>query len=200
MGIRKDYTDAELVMALSTAEQRDEAIRFMYQKYFGTLSNYILQTKGSAQAAEDVFQEVLLTFIEIVRDNKFRGASSVKTFLYSLNRNIWLNELKKRGRQRIREVNYGSSDIGFVDTAELIQGRESRFQMLDMLQRLGEDCKKILRAFYYDNLPMAEILTLTDYENEQIVRNKKYKCMKKLAELIASIPALAQSLKSSRYE
>ena len=43
---------------------------------------------------------------------------------------------------------------------------------------------------------MKEILAALHYENEQVVRNKKYKCLKKLETMINENPALHQQLKN----
>jgi len=67
---------------------------------------------------------------------------------------------------------------------------------VDLVGQLGDTCKKILLAFYYENLSMREILDLLDYENEQVVRNKKYKCLKQLEKMILEKPILKQTLKN----
>jgi len=59
---------------------------------------------------------------------------------------------------------------------------------------LGEPCKKILTLFYYDNLSMKEIVEHLPYENEQVVRNKKYKCLQALTGLIKDNPAIARQI------
>jgi hypothetical protein len=43
---------------------------------------------------------------------------------------------------------------------------------------------------------MKEILEKLHYENEQVVRNKKYKCLKQLEQLIAAHPSIQQILKN----
>ena len=40
------------------------------------------------------------------------------------------------------------------------------------------------------------MLAFLPYENEQVVRNKKYKCIKKLEELLYEDPNLANNLKT----
>ena len=79
----------------------------------------------------------------------------------------------------------------------MISNREARKQVFNIIESLGEVCKKILLAFYYENLPISEILTRLDYQNEQVVRNKKAKCMKSLEEKFSADPALAQKFKSA---
>jgi RNA polymerase sigma factor (sigma-70 family) len=190
-------SDQELLAALRDNRQVDKAVRFLYYQYYDALSIYIRQNNGSGQDAEDVFQEVVVTFIELVSKNKFRGESSIKTFLYSLNRHIWLNELKKRNRMEQRNLKFEKSrDQVEADAGAYIAGREARAQILTVVEQLGEACKQVLMAFYYQELSVKEMLAFLPYENEQVVRNKKYKCLKKLEEMLHQDPALANNLKT----
>lgn len=193
-----NYTDRGLVSAIQLGQDLNAVLKYLYHEYFEGLRIYIEQNNGSRQDAEDVFQEVLVSFIELVRLNKFRGDSSVKTFLFSLNRNIWFNELRKKGRTQAREIKYEKEKEDKVpDTSQHIASRESRRQIMEMVERLGEGCKKILVAYYYENLSMKEILEQTEYETEQVVRNKKYKCLKQLEQLLMANPTMAKIFKTA---
>jgi RNA polymerase sigma factor (sigma-70 family) len=193
----KTFSDTELVANLRSGGRMDETIKAIYRDYFNGLSWYVMNNNGSRQDAEDVFQEVVVSFIELVQKDKFRGESTVKTFLFSLNRHAWLNELKRRGRALAREEKYEKGqDETVTDAGHLIVDRESKQQLTDLIAQLGEGCKKILVLFYYENLSMKEMLDVLEYENEQVVRNKKYKCMKQLEQRIKADPALKQTLKS----
>jgi RNA polymerase sigma factor (sigma-70 family) len=193
-----EYSDEELLELIVAGNDIDKPIKHLYEKYFYALSSYIGQNHGTRQDAEDIFQEVILTFIGLVRKNKFRGESSIKTFLFAVNRNIWLNELKKRGRQLKRNEKF-AADLPDAEPGieRMISGREARQQIFHIIESLGEVCKKILVAFYYENLSIAEILARLDYQNEQVVRNKKAKCMKSLEDKFNVDPALAQKFKSA---
>ncbi len=194
----KNYADHELLQVIREGRNLDPVLQFMYAQYYDLLKIHIIQNGGNEADAEDIFQEVLVSFIEIVKAGKFRGDSSIKTFLFSLNRNIWLNELKKRGRAQVRELKYEKArDTEEADTATLIAGRESRKQVMELVERLGEGCRKILVAFYYEDKNMKEILETTDFENEQVVRNKKYKCLKQLEQILNADPNLAKTLKTA---
>ena len=197
MEVIRNFPDSELVANLSTGQRMDETIKAIYRSHFDSLGWYIMNNNGSRQDAEDVFQEVVVTFIELVQKDKFRGESTVKTFLFSLNRHTWLNELKRRGRALAREEKYerGQEKVE-LDTTELIADREGKARVITLVGQLGESCRKILLLFYYENLSMKEILEATDYENEQVVRNKKYKCLKQLEQMLNKNPALKQTLKN----
>ncbi|MDN3586256.1 sigma-70 family RNA polymerase sigma factor [Pedobacter aquatilis] len=175
-----------------------DAVRALYLENFATLKAYIIQNQGSGQDAEDIFQEVIVNFIEIVRAGKFRGESSIKTFLYALNRFTWLNELRKRNKTMLREDKY-SMEIDNIEpeVSRYITNREDRALIGNTISSLGEVCKKILVAYYYENQSMKSILHLVNFESEQVLRNKKYKCMKSLQQLLSKDPLLAKKFKAA---
>lgn len=193
----RQFTDGMLLEILKSGKAPDEAIRQLYRSQFSVTKAYINQNSGSDEDAEDIFQEVILTFIELVRQNKFRGESSIATFLYAITRNTWLNELKKRGRSKLRDEKFEKAkDSTEMDVSHYIVNRELKTQLLKVVDSLGETCKKILLAFYYDNLAIKDILQTLSYENEQVVRNKKYKCLKQLEQMLATESQLSANLKS----
>jgi RNA polymerase sigma factor (sigma-70 family) len=201
MEVIRNFPDPELVASLRSGERMDEMIRSIYRNYFESLAWYVMNNSGSRQDAEDVFQEVVVTFIDLVQKDKFRGESTVKTFLFSLNRHIWLNELKKRGRTLAREEKYQKGqEQTDLDTSHYIAERENKTAIITLVRKLGEGCQQILLLFYYENWPMKKILETTDYENEQVLRNKKYKCLKQLEKMLDSNPNLKNTLKNLLHD
>lgn len=197
MGESKNFRDAELVAMIRQGQNLDPAIRALYRNYFDSLSWYVVNNSGNAQDAEDIFQEVVVAFIDLVQKDKFRGESSIKTFLFSLNRHIWLNELKRRGRALAREEKYEKGQERVTeDVSGQLADRETKAELARLVETLGEQCKTILLLFYYENRSMKEILEQVDYENEQVIRNKKYKCLKQLEKMIMENPQLRDTLKN----
>jgi len=192
------FSDMELIETLKREHVNDSVIRYLYRNYYHGLCNYIKLNQGSAQDAEDVFQEVVVNFIEIVKSDKFRGESSIKTFLYTLCRFTWLNELKRRNRVLLREEKYeGNRDHEDKDVSHLLVEREAKSLVMAMIEKLGDTCKRILVAYYYDNFTMKEILPLVEFQNEQVLRNKKYKCLKSLEQMLTQDPELAKRFKNA---
>lgn len=169
---------------------------FIYNTYFEPLSIFITQNNGTMADAQDVFQDVVVSFIHIVKKQKYRQESSVKTFLFSINRNIWYNELKRKGRQELRETRYElTNEQEDKNIGTILEQQESGHQLLKIMDTLGAICKKILHLFYYENYTIRDLLPVLGYENEQVVRNKKYKCLKKLEEMIEENKDFYQQLK-----
>lgn len=195
MKVEGKYSDQELIAAISGKKDPNEAILFLYQQYSRTTSSFMLNYGASEQDAEDVFQETVIAFIDIVQKGKFRMESSIKTFLVSIARNIWRNELKKKQRSDYREKLFESGrEQSEEDISELISEWEKKKQLRDLVYQLGEPCRKLLMLFYYEDLSMKEILAYLPYENEQVVRNKKYKCLQQLTEIMKQNPLVAGQL------
>ncbi|MBN8699637.1 MAG: sigma-70 family RNA polymerase sigma factor [Chitinophagales bacterium] len=192
--------DHEILAKLRSGSGVEEAVKAIYCNHYKKLTGYILQNNGNKQDAEDIFQEVVLAFIELVKLNKFREESSIYTFLFSINRHTWLNELKRRGRALYREEKYEEgiekveSDVG-----QFMEERDKRVRIASLVDGLGGKCRQILLAFYFEKKSIKEILYETGYDNEQVVRNKKYLCLKQLEQKLNENPTLKQILKGLLY-
>ena len=190
-------SDQALLELLSNTGTSEEGISYLYKTQFERLGWFIMNNNGSRDDAEDIFQEVMISFVYMVQQKKFRGASSIGTFLYSMNKNLWFNELKRRERAGKRNMKFealkNTTDEG---QDRSIERNEASGQLLRLMEIIGENCRKILVLFYYENLPMKEIVEKMEYENEQVARNKKYKCLKKLQEMIHSEKHILQQLKN----
>src|ERR1700759_5106716 len=103
MKVAGKYSDAELIAAINSPKDLNGAILFIYQQYSESTSSFIIHYGGSEQDADDVFQETVVSFIDIIKKGKYRMEASIKTFLVSVAKNIWFNELKKRERSGHRE-------------------------------------------------------------------------------------------------
>jgi len=189
------FTDPELVTAIKEPELLNQAILQIYQDHAGITRSYIIGKGGSQQDADDIFQETVVAFIDTVRKGKFRQESAIRTFLISISKNLWLNEIRRRERAGSREKAFETGrETESEGISALIGERELSRQLGEMLQTLGESCRKILSLFYYENLSMKEITARMHYENEQVVRNKKYKCLQQLTDKIKSDPKAAKQI------
>jgi len=177
------FSDSELVKAIREKEMLEPAILQLYRDHAEITRSFIKGKGGTDQDADDIFQETVVSFIDSVQKSKFRQESGIRTFLISISKNIWYNEIRRRqragNRERLFEADRDQEDSG---VQEIIQDRELKKQLNQLLQDLGDSCRKILELFYYENLSMKEIVLHLHYENEQVVRNKKYKCLQQLTD------------------
>jgi RNA polymerase sigma factor (sigma-70 family) len=195
MKVEGKISDIELIVAISDKQQLNGAILSIYRQYSDLVSSFLISYGASEQDADDVFQETVIAFINIVQQDKFRMEASIKTFLVSVARNIWRNEQKKRQRTDFREQRFESGRPQSEDGInEWINESEKKKQLRDLVYKLGEPCRKLLMLFYYESLSMKEMLNYLPYENEQVVRNKKYKCLQQLTDIMKNHPSIAGQL------
>ncbi|MDN5211343.1 sigma-70 family RNA polymerase sigma factor [Fulvivirgaceae bacterium BMA12] len=198
MQVSGKLTNEDLILAIKSGTNIDEAISFIYKNYYSLLENIVLSNNGNKADAEDIIQEVLVIFIEMVNKDKYRAEASVKSFLYTLTRNLWISELRKKSSAQKRNTSYEDSrELIERDISDYLVYHESRKLVMTLFEKLGEKCNKILTYFYYDNFSMKEILQKVDYESEQVLRNKKYKCLKGLINMVNSSPGIKENLKTA---
>jgi RNA polymerase sigma factor (sigma-70 family) len=185
-----EISNDQRILAGIFSNDLNAIIHQLYKQYSGMVIAYIITNQGSQQDGEDVFQEALIAFINLVKSGKFRGEASLQTTFVSIARNIWLNEQKKRKSLDTRGKLFENARQQEADPASQLLQREVSEQFLDLMSRLGDSCKSLLTMVYYENLSYREILERTHFESEQVIRNKKYKCMKELTDLIRDNPTL----------
>ncbi len=182
-------------MILGSATEREQALGEIYRLNRIKAGSFVLSNNGSDEEAKDIFQEAMIAFYENVRDGKFKGESAISTYLYSITRFKWLNQIKKNQirMDHHQKVEFETSEEGTM--FRLIEG-EKRNLILDVLEQIGPKCKQLLIQNMYHNASMKEIASSEGYSSEQLVRNTKYKCLKKLKELVTAKPQLESILRS----
>ena len=185
------YTDSKILADLKNPHEsvNNDAIRYLYRQFYPMALKFVKQNKGNAEDANDVFQESLIAFYENVKGNKFRGDSTIKTYLYSTIRNNWFTKLKKTKTQiDIDKVISSIEDTNRNSETELIN------ILAKLLEKLGSSCKKILTYYYYENFSMKDIKEKMDFSTEQSAKTQKYKCMQKLLKILEDEPKLKTTL------
>jgi RNA polymerase sigma-70 factor (ECF subfamily) len=91
-------TDEELVIA--AREGDDDAFKELVVRFEPIVARTVIGMLGDCDEADDVGQETFIRFYKALP--RFRGESSVRTYLTRIAMNLSLNELKRRKRRRLR--------------------------------------------------------------------------------------------------
>jgi RNA polymerase sigma factor (sigma-70 family) len=194
----KEFSEQEIISAIQSKEAVNSALRYLYDSYYRYLERYVLQNSGNEDDAADMIQEAFLIFIRLIEENKFRQESSIKSYLYSIIKNLWITELRKRKSMALRNEIYEiDKKEDTPDISNAIMKNESHKIIMDVFEEIGQKCRNILYRFYYEELSMKEIMVLEDFSNEQVLRNKKHKCLKGLIEKIQSDPIKYANIKNA---
>jgi RNA polymerase sigma factor (sigma-70 family) len=172
---------SELLEKIANGEL--EIMQYLYSEYFQSIRHFVITNSGNEADAKDIFQEVMVVFYRKLKESDFRLTSSLKTFLYSIARLIWLKELdnRKKRPEAIDTIDAMESEThGIVQTIE----HNERFRLYqEKFEELSEDCKRVLRMFL-NNIPIKEITKVMGYSSDQHTKNRRFRCKKSLIQNI----------------
>ena len=192
----KELSDNAIIEKLRSANSRenDEAFYALYKKAYGPIQRFISNNGGNHQDAEDVFQDGIIILFNHIKTGHFRLESKLNTFLYSICKNIWLKQLR-RNKPTYEISELGTDVLVEESLIEYILESEKSSLIAKLIDGLPNECKTILMAFYFDRMKLKEIVKTFKFTNEQIVKNKKTKCMKSLKEKVLGSEMYKKNLK-----
>lgn len=161
----------------------DEAFAELYRSFFGMVKYLVVSNSGSEDDAQDIFQDAIVILYENARQPDFVLTAALKTYLYSICRNLWFKRLRdNQKKQKIEWVDFEPCvEIELEPEPDLTE----RQQLLlnTCLEKLGDPCKTLLVEFYYYRKRMDEIARDLNYSNADTAKNQKYKCLQRLRKL-----------------
>ena len=149
---------------------------------------------GGIQDGEDIYQEGWIDLHKkIINGQLDQLKSSLKTYVYRVCKNKWIDVLRKKGRYKERFVD--PQEINLADIEEDNSTEESPYMkaLKPVLGKLTETCRRILQLFYFEKKSMPEIAELMEFSSKDSAKTQKNKCMTK-ARAIAKEILKEQSL------
>lgn len=167
-----DYKIIELIQS----DNPDKALAALY-KHFPLIRKMILSNDGNAQDAEDIFQEALIIVCRKVKDPNFHLTALLSTYLYSVSRFLWKDELRKRKLLTHADFETGFDEMEEKEIENLIE-LESRAKLAEKIfSEMGERCRELLLLFYKTGMRLKDIASKMGYSSENAAKNQKYKCL-----------------------
>jgi RNA polymerase sigma-70 factor, ECF subfamily len=167
-------------------EEFKRSIGELYPRLHRAMTAYLA---GSSVEADDLLQE---TFLKAYRNlDSFKGNSGYYTWLYSIARNLAIDEFRKRKYDKLRSNTP-------VDEFELPAGPEpgenSREEVL-LLRKAVAQLPELLRSIVVmktiDGMSYPEISEVTGV-NEQTLKNRMFRARKELAESLKKMGVTEQ--------
>ncbi len=183
MQIHEDTTLIKLIQS-GKAMDNDRAFKQLYQTHKDPIFNMVVNNSGDPEDAEDIFQDGLIVLYHQIKKGSHELNCSLKTYLYSICRNLWLKKL--RTSSRVVKLSDTLKHYIPIEESSLrtLEENEQKKVISEFLDQLGEGCKTILTKFYFEKIKMTEIAQRMGLANEQVAKNKKSGCMKKLKVLM----------------
>lgn len=148
-----------------------------YQQFVFTLAFRIVKVR---EEAEEVSQDSFLKAYEAL--NTFRGDAKFSSWLYSIVYRKALDRVRKNNRSRtleiVEEITEGDTEtVG--NALQYLEMEERNRYLQDSIAALGEEEAAIVSFFYFEDLSIKEIASITGL-TEDNVKIKLYRSRKRL--------------------
>lgn len=163
---------------------RDQALTRLYRQGYPPVRRYIGRRGGSEQDAQDMFQDALVVFYEQATGGTLVLTASASTYLLSISRNLWHQEVRRRARLPHQALP-DAWEPAATEEAEALP--DPTFAVLDHVERLGIKCKSLLLSFYYFQQPLSELAETHGYRSVRSATVQKFKCLERLRSSVRAI-------------
>jgi RNA polymerase sigma factor (sigma-70 family) len=182
--VKQEINEKALLQGLARNDKK--CVETIYRENFNMVQSLIINNNGSADDAKDVFQEAMIVLYERVRSGSFELNCLIKTYVYSVCRRLWLKRLQQLNRYSPAIENIDAT-VAVDEEVEEHDRRNIEFEMMDKaISGLGEPCKSLLEAYYFQKRTMQEIAGNFGYTNADNAKNQKYKCLMRLKKIFFS--------------
>jgi len=179
---QKPHEDHIYIEALLKNDSR--VLSNIYEKFSHKIISYVRKNNGNSDDAQDIIQETLVTIYHQAKEKNFMLTCPFDAYFYLLCKRRWLNELKKRGNNRVTILDDDTSiteeQEQQVEETEIFEKQSQLFE--SKFKELGGKCQELLKTtFKIKSMEkVAEILGVT----YGYARKKKSQCMGELTQLV----------------
>ena len=181
-------TDTELLAAL-----RSDRMEAAFVQLYRQLPDVIAMVRnhgGTKTEARDLFQDALVVLHEKTTDPVFQLPGTINAYLYGVCRNLWLAELRAKGRSE----KAAALAAEHVEGAEFDLKGESTLQLAERaFAALGAKCRELLTRFYVKQESLSSIAQAFGYAGEGAAKTRKYKCLEQAREKYRALMSNTQT-------
>jgi RNA polymerase sigma factor (sigma-70 family) len=172
---------------INLLKRNDQSVfEYLYEYELPKIVRLVIKNSGNIESAEDIFQEALLILYEKVCKNELNLTCSFSTYLYSVSRILWLEQLRLKDNNLVL-----FEDYEFIKVDSLIEDSitvpEDYENVKSIIINLGKSCQDLLEYYYFRKMDWKEIAQKLGYSNEGSARNQKYKCIQRIKKELEEI-------------
>lgn len=161
----------------------------------GKIISYIKNNSGDATDGETIFHDVIVTFVKTMLTKRdYQISTHLHGYLFGVARNLWMNELRKKGRHQSAPLEYADNEASDSDQAKLIMIGERSKVLKAVLGQMRKNCKDVL-LHWSAGFSMVEIASKLGYKSDGVARKKKSECMKELYAYLGNNPHIVDRLR-----
>jgi len=163
----------------------DKVIESLYREYrSGFIAMGASYSLGEGESLEIFHDSLLILRSHAINGNLAKVRHELKTYLFAIGKYRIFDILKRQKQSPVQFTEtvpeFSDADLDVPD-ADL---SDKHVEIMTQFEKLGESCRKMLTFFYFEGLTIDEIVLIGKYENSNVVRSQKSRCLRKLKEMI----------------
>ena len=178
-------SDKQLIKQLKNRDRN--ALKEVYNDYRREFFKFANRYETDQSTLEDIFQDALIALYENAQNGKLDTIkSSLKTYLFSIGKFMLFKKFRDS-----KEINVDDDYVFDLKEKSVMQEvledeepNDRQKWLVANFKKLGEKCRQILELFYLQGLKIEEIMAVQGYENKNVVKSQKSRCLKSLKDLI----------------
>ena len=178
--------DEQLIAQLKKRDKK--ALTNVYQDYKTEFFRFMSRYNAERNTLEDIFQDALIVLYENAQAGKLdQLKSTLKTYLFATGKFMLFKYFRDSKKEIHTDESYvfNNYEQAVIEDVYEDEGPDRRQQLLIAnFKKLGDKCREILELFYLQGLRLEEIMTVQGYENKNVVKSQKSRCLKTLKDLI----------------
>ncbi|MCR2823538.1 RNA polymerase sigma factor [Lederbergia panacisoli] len=157
----------------------DSIISEWFHQYSNDVYDYLVYYTGSIDV-DDLVQEV---FIKVIKGLKsYKGQSSPKTWIFSIARNVAIDEARKRNRKK--NISFDEQMIieDGVSPEKILLQNEEKQALYNSIQKLKSNYRDVILLRGIKEMTVAETAEILNWKEEK-VRTNYHRALKSLRKL-----------------
>lgn len=131
-----------------------------------------------SDSAADVYQDSFLALYQNILDGHITQLSaSLKTYLFQIGKFKMMNRHRHTKNRQTVDIR---DDIGNVEPSYTEEQACLSSITFEEVSAMKEPCCRVLSLYYWERKSMVQIAHTMNYKNEQVAKNRKSLCLKKL--------------------
>ena len=170
------------------------SFEILYERYHASVLSYLYRMLGNLEDVESIGQEVFLRAFRFAPT--YRYPQKLSTWLFTITRNLAINQSRRRKRSPIRnvtELNLEGMDISgdpyqvATKATDSLEKQEEIARVLKALESLPTDQKEVIVLGVFQDMSYAEMEAITGTKAVTL-RSRMFHGLKRLGRSIGAVP------------
>lgn len=190
MNCKKFDNDGDYVRAIKCGgAELHVASECLYRAYRESVlthvRNYVGYKSGQHEDVKDLLHDAFLVMVEKIRFGGYKDGVLLH-FWIGITKGLLRNKMKRDAKMDLVDDTL-QLDQQDMDSPEYQLISQEKHALLDqLLERLGERCKRVLRL-WASGYSMREIADKLEFSSEAMARKTKYKCKNRLLDIVDGV-------------